>query len=70
MPYFITHAIIAVSIQLTVWLTTGNALAGMASGIAFYAGREIRDREKLGTWDYPGLIAPLVACILTHLFIA
>jgi hypothetical protein len=69
-PYYIIHAIVAVSLQLTAWISTGNLLAGTATGISFYVGREIRDREKLGYWDYPGLIAPLIACIAVHFVLA
>lgn len=37
--------------------------AGLAAGASFYIGREVRDREKLGTWDWPGLVAPVSACL-------
>ncbi len=70
-PYWLEHAAVALAIQIIVatlldvmlWSTDG-VTAGTAAGIAFYAGREIRDRQKLGRWDWPGLIAPTVACLL------
>jgi len=34
------------------------------AGAVFYLGREIRDREKLGAWDWPGLLWPVGVCIL------
>jgi hypothetical protein len=65
-PYYIDHAFVAIIIQLTIFLMSGNSFAGTASGIAFYAGREVRDREKLGSWDYAGLIAPVLGCSVVH----
>ncbi len=37
---------------------------GLGMGATFYVGREIRDREKLGHWDWPVLIAPVATCLL------
>lgn len=53
-PHWLHHAVIALVLMLCV---------GLVAGVMFYAGREVRDREKLGTWDWPGLIAPVVACV-------
>ncbi len=70
-PYWLEHVFVAVTIQVVVGtlldvtlLSTDGVTAGTAAGIAFYAGREIRDRQKLGRWDWPGLIAPVLACLI------
>lgn len=57
--YWLRHAAIALVISLAMWFVPH---AWAWAGAMFYLGREIRDREKLGAWDWPGLIAPLVAC--------
>jgi len=70
-PYWLHHIVVAIAIQLVVGLIVDIALlspdglgVGTASGIAFYVGREVRDRQKLGRWDWPGLVAPVVACLI------
>lgn len=46
-------------------VTSGSFLMGFATGTIFYLSRELRDRQKLGSWDWPGLWAPVVAlCLL------
>lgn len=35
-------------------------------GAWFYSGRELRDRERIGTWDKPGLWWPVLASIGLH----
>ena len=63
-PYWMAHAVVALvlSIVFQHWMI----------GISFYAGREIRDWEKLHDWklsgfDWKGLLAPIVACLLYHI---
>ncbi len=70
-PYWLEHAFLALMIQVVsgtaldvLLLSTDGVTAGTAAGIAFYAGREIRDRQKLDRWDWPGLIAPTIACLI------
>lgn len=41
-------------------------LAGFMSAFPFYISREVRDREKLGYWDWPGLLAPLIGLVLLY----
>lgn len=50
---------VAAVIMLAVWPVAG-AGAGALAGIAFYAGREVRDWEKLGAFDWKGWLAPLI----------
>ena len=59
--YYLRHAFIALVISaVAFFIPTAWALAGAV----FYLGREIRDREKLGVWDWPGLLWPVGVCIL------
>ena len=63
-PYYVGHATVALLIFAAVFLTSGDALAAALAGGMFYVGREVRDREKLGYWDWPGLIAPVVTMLV------
>ncbi len=72
-PYWILHGIVAVMIQIDIsilsWMlsfSSDNLSVGTASGIAFYVGREIRDLEKLGFFDWKGFVSPIVFCFITH----
>lgn len=59
--YYLRHAAVALAISaVAFFVPTAWALAGAV----FYLGREIRDREKLGVWDWPGLLWPVCVCIL------
>lgn len=64
-PYYIIHALIALSIQAVVSLVF-SVETGTAAGFCFYLGREIRDREKLGHWDWAGLVSPSVAVFAVY----
>jgi hypothetical protein len=56
--YWQRHAAVALAISaVAFFVPTAWALAGAV----FYLGREIRDREKLGVWDWPGFWAPVAA---------
>ena len=57
--YWLRHAAIALVISLAMWFVPH---AWAWAGAMFYLGREIRDREKLGVWDWPGLLWPVGAC--------
>ena len=52
LPYRIEH-LLAACLLSVVFMTP-------VAGVLFYLGREIRDREKLGRWDWPGLLWPVV----------
>lgn len=56
--YWARHILVATLILVAVWPFFG-VQAGALAGAFFYIGREVRDREKLGVWDWPGLIAPV-----------
>ncbi len=59
--YYLRHAAVALAISaVAFFVPTAWALAGAV----FYLGREIRDREKLGVWDWPGLLWPVGVCAL------
>jgi hypothetical protein len=59
--YYLRHAAVALAISaVAFFVPTAWALAGAV----FYLGREIRDRAKLGVWDWPGLLWPVGVCIL------
>lgn len=59
--YYLRHAAVALAISaVAFFVPTAWAL----TGAVFYAGREIRDREKLGVWDWPGLLWPVGVCVL------
>lgn len=58
--YWMCHALIAGILMLAL-LMLPHAHAAAAGGALLYVGRELRDREKLGSWDLPGLIAPIAS---------
>lgn len=59
--YWLRHAAIALAITFVAYFIPH---AWALAGAVFYLGREIRDREKLGVWDWPGLLWPVGVCIL------
>ena len=74
-PHYLNHLIIAILIFLLASgihhavvhyyrLTDGNWLMGFFTALPFYLSREIRDREKLGYWDWPGLWWPTVGLLV------
>lgn len=63
--YWLRHAAIALAITFVAYFIPH---AWALAGAVFYLGREIRDREKLGKWDWPGLLAPVTACALVWVF--
>jgi len=56
LPYYINHLIIA--------LLIGILFFNFMVGAAFYAGREIRDWEKIGEFDHKGFWFPVIGCIV------
>ena len=61
LPYYINHLVIACVLSLV----TQTPLAGAF----FYIGREVRDREKLGYWDWRGLLWPVVPLVALEIWL-
>ena len=57
-PYYVNHLVIAVAMSLAVSFIAGIPMAW--PGAAFYAVREVIQRERYGYWDWPGLLWPVV----------
>lgn len=60
--YYLCHAAVALLIAAALWPLLG-LVAGLAAGTAFYAGREFTQWESGLSFDWKGLVAPLVACL-------
>jgi len=74
-PYYLNHLVLALLIfflaagahhAVVYWfkLSDGNWLMGFFTALPFYLSREIRDSEKLGYWDWPGLLWPTLGILL------
>jgi hypothetical protein len=61
--YYACHAIISLTIAAVLWWPLGLN-AGLAAGVAFYAGREYTQWESGIPFDWKGIAAPLAACLL------
>lgn len=61
--YYACHAVIALLIAAILWWPLG-IYAGLAAGVAFYAGREFTQWESGLPFDWPGLLAPAGVCAL------
>jgi hypothetical protein len=59
LPYYINHLIIS----LIIGISFGNLIVGAS----FYIGRELRDWEKLGSFDHKGFWFPVVGCAVPHI---
>lgn len=63
------HIAVALIIAAVLWPIFGLT-AGLAAGVAFYAGREFTQWEQGGgpglPFDWPGIAAPAVACIIIY----
>ena len=62
LPYYINHLLIALLIGTVFGLN-------YFVGAAFYAGREIRDWEKLGRFDHKGFWWAVIPCIAIEIII-
>lgn len=64
--YYLCHIFVALVIAGAVWPFLG-LYAGLAAGVAFYAGREFTQWEQGGgaglPFDWKGIAAPAAACI-------
>mmetsp|Transcript_1088 Transcript_1088/g.2736 ORF Transcript_1088/g.2736 Transcript_1088/m.2736 type:complete len:148 (+) Transcript_1088:56-499(+) len=74
-PYYLNHLVIALLMfflfagihHAAVYhfkLTDGSWLMGFCASLPFYLSREIRDSEKLGYWDWPGLWWPTIGILI------
>mgnify|MGYP003650746398 CR=1 FL=1 len=61
LPYYINHLLIS--------LVIGAAFCNFMVGASFYTGRELRDWEKLGSFDHKGFWFPVVGCIVLHVIL-
>lgn len=61
--YWMCHAVFALLIAAAIWPLLGLA-AGLCAGAFFYVGREYTQWESGLPFDWPGLVAPLAACLL------
>lgn len=62
LPYYFCHAALTLIIAAALWPFLGLP-AGLAAGVAFYAGREFTQWESGLPFDTKGLIAPIVAAV-------
>jgi hypothetical protein len=61
--YYLCHAIVSLIIAAVLWWPLGLN-AGLAAGVAFYAGREYTQWESGLPFDWKGIAAPLAACLV------
>ncbi len=61
--YYLCHAVIALLIAACLWPLLGLN-AGLAAGVAFYAGREYTQWESGLPFDWKGIVVPFVICSL------
>lgn len=65
--YYLCHIVIALLIAGALWPVMGLS-AGLAAGVAFYAGREFTQWEQGGgdglPFDWKGIAAPAIVCAL------
>lgn len=59
--YWICHALIALAVAVVVWPFLGLTF-GLLIGAGFYAIREIIQWRNGKPFDWPGLLAPVLAC--------
>ena len=61
--YYLCHAVVALLIAAAIWPVLG-LVAGLAAGTAFYAGREFTQYESGLLFDWKGIAAPFIACLI------
>lgn len=64
--YYFCHIVIALLISGALWPVMGIN-AGLAAGVAFYAGREFTQWESGLPFDWKGIAAPAVVCTLIYI---
>ena len=61
--YYLCHAVTALIIASVLWWPLGLT-AGLSAGVAFYAGREFTQWESGLPFDWKGIAAPSLACLI------
>lgn len=65
--YYLCHSAVALIITLLLWWPIGIE-AGLAAGVAFYAGREFTQWEQGGgsglPFDWMGILTPLASSLI------
>lgn len=61
--YWMCHIAVALTIAAALWPLVG-LLGGLAAGTAFYAGREFTQWQSGLPFDWKGLLAPAVTCLI------
>lgn len=68
--YYLCHTVVALLVAVVLWPFFGLA-AGLAAGVAFYAGREFTQWEQGGgaglPFDWPGIAAPFFVCLSIYI---
>lgn len=64
--YYLCHSVIALIIAVAIWPFLG-LVAGLAAGVAFYAGREYTQWESGLPFDWKGVFAPFVSSLIVLL---
>lgn len=59
LPYYLCHAIVALIIAAVIWPFFG-IYAGLLTGVAFYAGREVVQWQSGLPFDWKGIVSPAV----------
>lgn len=66
LTYWLVHAIISLAITLSLIAYGNNKLIIVSTGVLFYLGREIAQYEGKKTFDYKGLLAPVIAAVILY----
>lgn len=61
--YYLCHVGVALAIAAALWPLVG-LVAGLCAGAAFYAGREYTQWESGLPFDWKGIAAPFIACLI------
>lgn len=71
-PYWLRHAVIAVTIMLICWPVFGPTWAALIAG-GVYLGHELDDLFRLhkndNKFDWPGLLAPWAAVLIVWMIL-
>ena len=68
-PYWLVHAVVAVSISAVGLFLADGKLALSMGGSLFYLGMEIAQYEEKGVFDHKGILYPIIACAILYVFV-